>query len=207
MKLVCLADTHGYHRRLTVPAGDVLIFAGDFTSVNSDVELFDFNDWLGDLPHSYKLFVAGNHDWCFETHLAASQKALTNAIYLQDSYHIIGGVKFYGSPWQPRFYDWAFNLERGKALKEKWDMIPSDVDVLVTHSPPVDQRDLNSRGLRTGCQDLAEAVERVMPKVHIFGHIHEGYGITSGVNTAYVNASICTILYTPTNSPIVFDLE
>jgi Icc-related predicted phosphoesterase len=206
MKLVCLADTHGRHRRVTnVPYGEILIFAGDFTHVNSDAELPDFDDWLESLPHPHKIVIAGNHDWCFESRPMASMKALTAATYLQDGSHTIGGLKLYGSPWQPRFCNWAFNLDRGEALKKKWAKIPADTDILITHGPPANYGDLTSRGDRMGCQDLADVIKRIKPKVHICGHNHEGYGITNDANTVYINASICTARYAPTNPVIVFD--
>lgn len=207
MKLVCISDTHGYHRRVNVPPGDVLIHAGDFTHVDSYQELVDFDDWLSELPHPFKVLVAGNHDWCFQTRSLWSRSNLTSAIYLQDKAHTIGGFKFYGSPWQPRFYDWAFNLPRdGEELRDKWSAIPLDTDILITHGPPADIGDLTSRGDRMGCRLLAEAIGRVRPKVHVCGHNHEGYGIVEKDGTIYVNASICTKRYAPTNAPIVVDL-
>jgi len=89
---------------------------------------------------------------------------------------IIEGVKFYGSPWQPRFFDWAFNLDRGEEIKKKWDLIPMDTDVLITHGPPYGILDLTHEGEKVGCEELMKAVLRVQPKIHIFGHIHEAYG-------------------------------
>jgi Icc-related predicted phosphoesterase len=208
MKIVCISDTHGRHRKLNIPEGDILVHAGDFTSVDSGSDLIDLDEWFEELPHPYKILIAGNHDWCFQKRPKMSRLSVKAAIYLQDEAYTIGGVKFYGSPWQPRFCDWAFNLDRGgPLLKEKWSRIPDDTDILITHGPPADQGDLNSMGVRMGCQDLAEAIKRVQPKVHIFGHNHEGYGVTEKHGTIYVNASTCTARYSPTNTPIVIDLE
>lgn len=67
---------------------------------------------------------------------------LTNCVYLEDAGVELYGLKFYGTPWQPEFCRWAFNLPRGKACLEKWNLIPQDCDVLITHTPPVGHGDL-----------------------------------------------------------------
>jgi hypothetical protein len=87
-------------------------------------------------------------------------------------------LSVYGAPWQPEFYDWAYNLPRGGSeLKEKWGMIPDNTDVLITHGPPHGLLDAAMDGFLCGCEELLEAVTtRVKPRLHIFGHIHEGYG-------------------------------
>ena len=125
MRLVCISDTHGYHPRVNVPEGDLLIHSGDFTRLDSYEELAEFDEWLEGQPHPFKVVVAGNHDWCFQKKPEWSRKMLRSSIYLQDSEHTIGGLKFYGSPWQPEFCNWAFNLPRdGKEIQEKWNSIP-----------------------------------------------------------------------------------
>ena len=48
--------------------------------------------------------------------------------------------------------------------------------------------------------------ESVKPLIHIFGHIHEGYGATVKQGIQCINAAICTEKYVPSNKPIVFDL-
>ena len=103
------------------------------------------------------------------------KKELTNCKYLQDSTTEIYGIKIYGTPWQPKFCGWAFNLERGQELMDKWDLIPDDTDILITHTPPVGYGDLCSSGTRAGCVDLLLSVQhRIQPKYHVYGHIHEG---------------------------------
>jgi hypothetical protein len=103
------------------------------------------------------------------------KKELTNCTYLEDCATEIYGVKIYGTPWQPKFCGWAFNLERGQQLMEKWDLIPDDTDVLITHTPPLGYGDLCATGDRAGCVDLLMSVQhRIRPKYHIYGHIHEG---------------------------------
>src|SRR3712207_5545038 len=108
-RIVCISDTHNRNEQITVPEGDILIHAGDATFRGTIDEIERFNNWFAALPHRYKIFVAGNHDWLFQTDNRLVRSLLNeNIIYLQDSSTEIDGIKFYGSPWQPRFYDWAF---------------------------------------------------------------------------------------------------
>jgi Icc-related predicted phosphoesterase len=208
MRLVCLSDTHGLHAALHVPEGDVLVHAGDVSKHGTPEQIAEFDRWLGTLPHARKVVVAGNHDFLFERNPALARELITHAEYLQDRALVVGGVRFYGTPWQPRFFDWAFNLDRGEPLRHKWSLIPADVDVLITHGPPEGILDRTVRGERAGDRDLRERVEQLAPRVHLFGHIHEAYGTArlDGLRTQFVNASICTLEYRPTNAPIVVDL-
>ncbi|XP_053952871.1 metallophosphoesterase domain-containing protein 1 [Anastrepha ludens] len=136
------------------------------------------------------------------------REVLTNCTYIEDQLVNVMGIRIYGTPWQPEFCKWAFNLQRGEACLNKWNLIPNDVDILVTHTPPIGHGDLCCSGIRAGCVELLTTVQkRVKPKYHVFGHIHEGYGITSDGNIIYVNASTCDINYKPQNPPIVFDVS
>ena len=127
-------------------------------------------------------------------------------IYLQDEAVTIEGIKIYGSPWQPTFQDWAFNLDRGEEIKQKWDLIPSDVDLLVTHGAPHTILDKNFQGENIGCEELLAAVRRIKPPYHLFGHIHEGYGRSVIGDTSFLNLSICDKDYLAVNSPTVFTI-
>jgi Icc-related predicted phosphoesterase len=190
VRLVLLSDTHGRHDLVDIPAGDVLIHAGDFSHVTGGLdEISRFNEFLKALPHPRKIVVAGNHDWCFERQNAEARAVLTAATYLQDEAVVIGGWKFYGSPWQPTFLNWAFNLPRGEALRRKWALIPPDTDVLITHGPPHGIQDRTFFGMHVGCQDLRQRVEEIAPRVHVFGHIHEGRGRHETDRTTFINAS------------------
>jgi predicted phosphodiesterase len=135
MKIVCLSDTHNCNEEIAVPEGDILIHAGDATINGTEQEIENFLFWYSALPHPYKIFVAGNHDWLFETdnQVARLLTARYGIIYLQDSSAEIEGLQIYGSPWQPRFFNWAFNLNRGEELAEKWDLIPRETQILITH--------------------------------------------------------------------------
>ena len=136
MRIVCLSDTHNLHSAFAVPEGDVLVHAGDATLRGTREEVVAFDAWLGTLPHRHKVLVAGNHDWLFEREPDRARGMITNATYLQDEGVTIDGLAFWGSPWQPWFLSWAFNLQRGAPLREKWDRIPAATDVLITHGPP-----------------------------------------------------------------------
>ncbi len=211
-RIVAISDTHSRHNQFgLLPDGDILIHAGDATVQGKFDEVIEFNRWLGTLPHKHKIFVAGNHDFLFERSPDLARVLLTNAQYLLDSFVVVEGLKIYGSPWQPRFFDWAFNLDRGAALRRKWDQIPADTDVLITHGPPHRILDgVIDRWTGTfeavGCEELLPVVQRIKPRVHIFGHIHAGYGQIEQDGVRYINASNCNEQYKIVNAPIVLDL-
>ena len=214
MKIVCLSDTHNCNEQITVPDGDILIHAGDATIQGSFFEMRDFAQWFASQPHKIKIFVAGNHDWLFETNNSLARSLLDKSIiYLQDSFVEIAGLKIYGSPWQPRFFDWAFNLNRGAELAEKWRLIPSDIDILITHGPPngiLDEVPRQYFVVNTGCEELRKKVEEIAAfgnlKLHVFGHIHCGYGTDEQFGVKFANASNCDESYDPTNAPLIFEL-
>ncbi|XP_020838472.1 metallophosphoesterase domain-containing protein 1 isoform X2 [Phascolarctos cinereus] len=230
-RFVCVSDTHSRTDPIQMPYGDVLIHAGDFTELGLPSEVKKFNEWLGSLPYEYKIVIAGNHELTFDQEFMADlikqdfyyfpsvsklkpenyenvQSLLTNCIYLQDSEVTVRGFRIYGSPWQPWFYGWGFNLPRGQALLEKWNLIPEGIDILITHGPPLGFLDWVPKKMqRVGCVELLNTVQRrIQPRLHVFGHIHEGYGVMADGTTTYVNASVCTVNYQPVNPPIVIDL-
>jgi Icc-related predicted phosphoesterase len=197
------------HEELVLPKGDILIHAGDFTGRGKPHEVEDFFGWLKRQAKEFKhiVFIAGNHDMSFEyksTWTVNMLKSLpSNVHYLEDSSVTIDGIKFYGSPWQPEFFNWAFNLRRGRELEEKWSMIPYDTDVLITHGPPMNILDYTQKDMwNVGCLDLYNKVLNIKPKLHVFGHIHEGYGIKEHEGITFVNASSATLRYEMKNKPI-----
>jgi Icc-related predicted phosphoesterase len=213
MKIVCISDIHGQHKNMShkMPEGDILCVAGDISNVGRREQIESFGAWLKKLPYEKKIVCAGNHDWAFANN--KKEKASNwlkqndeSIVYLQDEGYIYNGIKFYASPWQPEFCNWAFNLPRGKALKEKWDMIPNDTDVLITHGPPAGIMDKDPYGTSVGDIDLLYTVNEIKPKMHIFGHIHDGYGINKFMDTVFINASICNEIYLPVNKPIVWEI-
>jgi hypothetical protein len=233
MRLVFISDTHNIdiirNAPLHVPDGDVLIHCGDATMRGDYNEVAHFATRFAAYPHKHKIFVPGNHDWEFQRQHTLSPHTdfySSWAHVLIDRAVIIDGVKIWGSPWQPEFCNWAFNLPRGPALRAHWDQIPADTDVLVTHSPPMGVLDRvwrwvpgggamtgqksRSRRIRehVGCADLMEAVRRVNPRVHAFGHIHSDYGMqsASSLRTTFINCALADERYYLTHKPIVFDL-
>lgn len=207
IRIVAISDTHGHHHALEIPPGEILVHAGDITNTGELEGVDDFNEWLGILPHPHKIVIAGNHDFCFERNREASEPLLTNCTYLRDSGATVMGIRFWGSPWQPWFFNWAFNLQRGEEIRRKWDLIPGDTDVLITHGPPYGHGDRTNSGVLVGCRDLLDAIEIIRPRLHVFGHIHEGYGVSSNDHTALVNASNCDLSYHPVNPPVVLEYD
>ena len=206
MRLVLISDTHNKHDQVEVPDGDVLIHAGDVAHRGRLSELENANAWFEQLPHKHKLLVPGNHDYCFEQQPQRSREALAAVQVLIGESAEIEGIHFYGSPYQPVFHNMAFNVPRGEPLAAKWSLIPDNVDVLITHTPPHGILDRTVLGWHVGCRELTKAVERIRPKVHLFGHIHEAYGEKVQNGTQFINASICTFRYKPTHRPMVIDL-
>lgn len=189
MRIVCVSDTHANHHKTQVPDGDLLLHAGDITRHGDLDDVASFDYWLGTLPHRYKVVICGNHDFCFEQTPLRARSCITNAVYLEDESCTIEGIAIYGSPWQPWFGGWAFNLERGAALAEKWAMIPTGTQILITHGPPEGILDRTNRGECVGCRDLLERVQIVRPVLHVFGHIHEAAGRIERDGTTFINAS------------------
>lgn len=208
-RLVLLSDTHGLHDTLQVPDGDVLVHAGDLSSTGKPREIEAFARFLARQSHPHKVVIAGNHDFLFEREPEHAEALLRGAAtYLRDSEATAAGLRFWGSPWQPWFHDWAFNLPRGAALAEKWALVPDGIDVLVTHGPPFGVLDrVTYGGHSVGCEALLEALPRIAPRLHVFGHIHEAYGAVRRGETLHVNASICDLRYAPVNPPMVVDVE
>jgi Icc-related predicted phosphoesterase len=188
LRIVCVADTHGFHGRTHVPPGDVLIHAGDCTRHGTLSDLEAFNAWLGTLPHPHKVVIAGNHDFAFQDSPAEARQRLTHAIYLEDTACTLAGLTIYGSPWTPTFSDWAFMLPE-EQLAAKWAAIPPGVDVLITHGPPRGILDRTHRGDAAGSATLLARVRAVKPRLHVFGHIHEAAGRADSEGIIFLNAS------------------
>lgn len=208
MRIVCLSDTHTLHDAVHVPEGDVLVHAGDFSSRGNKKEIEAFAKWFRGHAHPHKVIVAGNHDFLCERDPARAREILGDVTYLDTEGAEIEGLRFWGSPWQPWFFDWAFNLARGPELAQHWALAPSDVDVLVTHSPPMGCLDLTVGGEHVGCADLAAALPRIRPKLHVFGHIHEAAGtVVHDGGSITVNASNCDVRYRPVNPAVCIDWD
>lgn len=205
MRIVAVADTHLYHDELVVPDGDVFVHAGDLCRAGDLKELAVAAAWIRGLPHATKIVIAGNHDWPFVDAPEMARHTLGDGIiYLQDAGIVTAGLSVWGSPWQPEFNGWAFNLPRGKALADVWAKIPEGLDVLITHGPPRGIGDRSVSGdQRLGCRELRDRVRVVRPRLHLFGHIHDDGGAWSEDGTTFVN---CTT-WECERAPTVIDLE
>jgi Icc-related predicted phosphoesterase len=208
LRIILISDTHEQHEQVFVPPCDVLIHAGDLTYRGSPAATDMAIQWLDKQPAKYVVMIAGNHDWFFQKHPYAARELLhpTRIAYLENEAVIIKGVKFWGSPITPTFMDWAFNCDRADIFKY-WDMIPDDTDVLITHGPPLSILDtprLNDE--HCGDYDLRVALKRVKPAVHVFGHIHGGYGTREIEPTKFYNASVVNEAYKVRNAPWVIEL-
>jgi Icc-related predicted phosphoesterase len=208
MKVVAISDTHGYHDQLQLPSGDLLIHAGDVTKRGGESEVIEFLEWFKNQPFTHKIFIAGNHDFFFEamSERYIATKIPDNVIYLNDSGVTIEGIKIWGSPVQPWFYDWAFNRKRGLEILRHWELIPKGTDILITHGPVEGILDKTVHGSNVGCADLKKIVKRIKPKFFICGHIHEAYGLSKMISTTYINASNLNVKYQMMNPPIVFEI-
>jgi Icc-related predicted phosphoesterase len=212
-KVVLAADTHMLHGRVKWPEGDILVHAGDMTSYGSSGELEEFVGWLEQAPYERVVVIAGNHDRVFTRDNSRARKILESGktTYLEDSGCEIDGIRFYGTPWTFNdAYDdehWAFGQRSEPGLQKKWEMIPRDVDVLVTHSPPINILDRTWSKENVGSPSLlAEIAGRIKPRVHVFGHIHEAYGTAQRDGTTFVNACLCNQDYEPANNPVVVEI-
>lgn len=212
MKIVCISDTHGQHFGLYLPKGDTIIHSGDFCNRGEMIDCVRFFNWFGTLPFKNKIVIAGNHDLWMEKANPSEIKAIIppGVIYLNDSGVEIDGINFWGSPVQPRFFNWAFNRNRGPEIRKHWDKIPNNTDVLITHGPPYSILDEAPRDYGTekvGCEDLLNKVKKLRPKLHVFGHIHYSYGHSYTKDTLFVNASLVNEDYQMVGNAILVDIS
>lgn len=211
MKLCIISDTHMKHKFLSLKnyEADVLIHCGDITGNGGSGAITQFLEWFGGLDQfKHKIFIAGNHDWLFERNNNLARELVPdNIIYLEDEEVVIDNIRFYGTPVQPPFMNWAFNRYEPKLIQH-WHAIPNGIDVLITHSPPYMIGDYVPWSAKhEGSQSLYdEVVNRIKPKVHCFGHIHEGYGMKILDNTKFINASNLDGDYQCINDPFIVEI-
>lgn len=219
MKIVCISDTHNQQRNVMLPPGDVLVHAGDMTNHGTPVEIYQVALWIDKHRKNYKSVVItpGNHDILFEKDEIWAREyfsGMKNVHVLINQEVVIDGMRFWGSPWTKRFFNWAFNSDD---LQSHWGMIPSDTDVLVTHEPPlgigdfIEYQDLpglprSKEREHLGCSLLKKKVEELQPRLHIYGHIHGGAGTRRLGRTIMVNAAQLDDRYQHVHEPIVVEI-
>ncbi len=220
MKITFISDTHGKHKQITedLPGGDLLIHAGDISSMGYKHEIQQFCKWFDSLTnYSAIVFIAGNHDFGFEKRPEETMEIVNSykwITYLQDSVlHFtsenIEIANIYGSPWQPEFHNWAFNLPKnGWELEQKWNDIPDNTDILITHGPAFGYLDkIMGQYDNLGCELLTKRNKTIKPKIHVCGHIHSGYGYVFDGDTHFINASVLDERYQYTQKPLTVEWD
>ena len=187
MKILHLSDTHGCHHRLqNLPEADVVVHSGDFCMVGSEQEAIDFVIWFCDLPYRHKILICGNHDVCL---YGADIDGLDdNVHYLCNSGIEIDGLKFYGVP-----------MFMGDCISDRqsrnYAKIPSDTDILITHSPAYGILDLDDN-INYGSEEILDRLTALNLKAHLFGHIYAQHGMKSLNGTIFSNGAIMNSDYT-----------
>ena len=220
MKITFISDTHNKHKQchFDLPGGDLLIHAGDISSMGYEHEIREFCSWYDKIvTYDHKVFIAGNHDWGFQDNAQKAMEIVNSyktIEYLQDNWLCVGEeyedmVKIWGTPWQPEFCNWAFNLPRnGSELEHKWSQIPENTDILITHGPAWGKLDtVEGRTDNLGCELLIQRIKQVKPKIHVCGHIHSGYGHYYDGHTHYFNASVLNERYSYSHLPWNIDWD
>jgi len=202
--IVCISDTHGHHRSLRMPPGDILIHAGDYTRFGKKEQAIDFNDWLGGLSYREKIVVQGNHETNAEWKNNAKIILSNATLLIHEPYDVKvedvnnefkggGRIRFFGTE-----FFWPC-----KGHNPYFDQIDESVSIVISHCPA---KGFVDNGL--GCPSLASALTKVYPKVVISGHIHSaGHGVTkchSGIT--YVNAALAGKNSALSRQPIILKL-
>lgn len=216
MRLACISDTHGELEKVSIPACDILLHAGD---VCPDVYhgLWTRHhpilcvDWMREqwLPWitpmlddgwvRHVVLTWGNHDW---TQMYGDTRDRQSSAwdFLPENVHVvvdrevnIDGVRIWGTPWSNEFNGWAWMKPREK-LYRVYDQIPFGVDVILSHQPP------RGYGGRVGFEELGSEellyrVEHVTPQLVVCGHIHAGHGEYTLGSTKILNAAVVNEKY------------
>jgi Icc-related predicted phosphoesterase len=207
LKLIAIGDSHRQHWNIKIPKCDIFIFAGD-AEIDSLLALHDFNDWLGTIKATYRIVVGGNHDRYLEfIGKEECKRLLTNCIYLENESVSILGLKIWGSPFSPLFNDWSF-MKHDNDLKEIWDKIPLDTNIVVTHTMPYGIFDtVLPREERVGSITLRDKVKEMQPKIFIGGHLHLSGGQKyTDYKTDYYNVSLLDDSYQLVNQPTTINI-
>jgi hypothetical protein len=224
-RIVAISDTHTKHEDVDVPECDILIHAGDFSFHGEYFEVRDFSQWLRSQPARHKIVIAGNHELTFDMTSSKFNSSIRDTLrlnldqsvhYLEDSGIELEGLKFWGTPWTPRFFDWAFNgltdvdapFEQGTQLSSRYDLIPHDTDVLICHGPPYSYVDKTLRGEAVGSAEMVTTLDRLNHlKAYFTGHIHEGRGIAYFGDVPIMNVSSADRSYNMVHPPVITTLD
>lgn len=213
-KVVLISDTHTFHREITMPPGDIVIHAGDYTHTGNVREYTPFLDWFSSLPYKHKVLINGNHEREVEKDPYLFKSAIPeNITYLENSGCKIEGLRIWGSPYTPEFGNWGYSYRGEEEAKAIWSQIPDNTDILVTHGPAYRLLDYSTYKVsertdqNVGCKVLRKAIETIHPKLHVCGHIHGNRGTLRFGKTRMVNAAICDEAYRATNKPFIIDTK
>lgn len=206
--VVVMSDSHGNHRDVVIPECDILIHAGDISNFNKSEHYDDFFPWFSSRPATHKVVIGGNHDYLLDSQARwVFLNQYPDIRFLDGDMVELNGLKIWGSGAQPRVFKMAFCRERNE-LKRVWSEVPTGMDIVVSHCPPLGVLDKNSVGESVGCDILRNALMDKPPLLNVFGHIHEAYGITSqvwsGKKCVFANCSVVDRSRTVVNEPWVF---
>jgi Icc-related predicted phosphoesterase len=216
MRIVAISDIHERWHNIAIPECDLLISAGDYSFHGSPNIVKLYHEWLDQQPATHIISVQGNHETWVEKNFGEAKKIALEACphvhFIDEGLVEIDGIKIYCSAITPMFFNWAWNRARGEEIKAHWDMIPMDTNILISHGPPYGILDIvpwvdGTPKERVGCQDLLDAVKRIKPDLHIFGHIHHSHGEHHEDGTSFYNVSIYDERYAPSNGVTVIDYE
>lgn len=201
MRILHISDTHNQHHSLTdFPEANVIIHSGDFSFAGTEAEFRDFLKWFSSLNYRHKIFIGGNHDSFLEENSAIEIRKIlpSNCHYLSHSEVIIEGLKFWGIPM-------FVSEDIDGSYFEKIKQIPANTDVLISHHPPLGILDLDGK-INFGCPELLHKTLEIQPKYHLFGHIHNDYGIEKSKSTTFINSSVLNGNYELSNPPVLFEI-
>ncbi len=216
VKICATSDTHTLHRKILVPECDLFIHAGDITDKGELTTIWDFMSWLREIPAKHKVFIAGNHDKCFQKDRGlVGSNGIDGIYYLENQGVCLQGISIFGSPWTPYFYDWAFNgtdqeegdTSYGPNLDRLYGQIPDGLDILICHGPMEGVLDFSGDLNRVGSKMLKKHVVRAKPNILICGHVHSGYGYERYGETDCYNVSGLQRDYITPNPITIIDYE
>lgn len=227
MIIDCIGDLHGHYPSL--PGGDLLILAGDYTGRDEIKQWSQFFSWLKKQKYRKKIIISGNHDNFLYKSFPKNQKEADEVKevqeflkddpdlgeidfeYLCDSGTEFEGLKVWGTPWSLLFDGvnpkcTAF-MGTEDQLKEKYDLIPDDIDIIISHTPPYGILDKSIHREHCGSLELLRAIIRVNPRYVVCGHIHENGSKKFEIyNTQMINCSYVNERYQPVNKPMRIQL-